>query len=264
MINQDNSVKDDLLSTTWIGEVVDIEDPLKIGRVKIKVYGKFDTIPTEDMPWAYPGNNNSGGSPSGGGFFSVPKLGSVVSVKFDNGNIYHPEYFFNQKISDEVKSEIEGSYPNAHVIVFDTVTEGSLKIFFTEQKGLMLDYKETQINVKPDKSIDIHTASGKSKIELLDDGKLNITNATDITVKCDTKISITSANETTIKCDKLIIDHASTIELGKGATEKVILGDKFMTLFNSHTHIGNVGAPTSPPIKPMTPAELSQKKVVVK
>jgi hypothetical protein len=264
MINQDNSVKDDLLSTTWIGEVVDIEDPLKIGRVKIKVYGKFDTIPTEDMPWAYPGNNNSGGSPSGGGFFSVPKLGSVVSVKFDNGNIYHPEYFFNQKISDEVKSEIEGSYPNAHVIVFDTVTEGSLKIFFTEQKGLMLDYKETQINVKPDKSIDIHTASGKSKIELLDDGKLNITNATDITIKCDTKISITSANETTIKCDKLIIDHASTIELGKGATEKVILGDKFMTLFNSHTHIGNVGAPTSPPIKPMTPAELSQKKVVVK
>lgn len=264
MINQDNSVNDDLLSTSWIGEVVDIEDPLKIGRIKVKVYGKFDTIPTEDIPWAYPGNNNSGGSPSGGGYFSVPKLGSVVSIKFDQGNIYHPEYFFNQKISDEVKSEIEGSYPNAHVIVFDTVTEGSLKIFFTEQKGLMLDYKETQINVKPDKSIDIHTASGKSKIELLDDGKLNITNATDITVKCDTKISITSANETTIKCDKLIIDHASTIELGKGATEKVILGDKFMTLFNSHTHIGNVGAPTSPPIKPMTPAELSQKKVVVK
>ena len=264
MINQDNSVTDDLLSTTWIGEVVDIEDPLFMGRVKIKVYGKFDTIPTEDIPWAYPGNNNSGGSPSGGGYFSVPKLGSVVSVKFDNGNIYHPEYFFNQKISDEVKSEIEGSYPNAHVIVFDTVTEGSLKIFFTEQKGLMLDYKETQINVKPDKSIDIHTASGKSKIELLDDGKLNITNATDITVKCDTKISITSANETTIKCDKLIIDHASTIELGKGATEKVVLGNKFMTLFNSHTHIGNLGAPTSPPIAPMTPAQLSQKKVVVK
>jgi hypothetical protein len=165
---------------------------------------------------------------------------------------------------EEVKAEIEGSYPNAHVLIFDTVTEGALKIFFTEQKGLMLDYKQTQINIKPDKSIDVHTASGNSKIELLDDGKLNITNSSDITIKCDTKISITSTNETTIKCDKLIIDHASTIELGKGATEKVILGNKFMSLFNSHTHIGNLGAPTSPPIKPMTPAELSQKKVVVK
>jgi hypothetical protein len=264
MINRDSAYKDDLLGTSWIGEVVDIEDPLKIGRVKVNVYGKYDKIPTEDIPWAYPGNNNTAGSATGGGFFSVPKKGTVVSVKFDQGNIYHPEYFFNQKISDEVKAEIEGSYPNAHVIVFDTVTEGALKIFFTEQKGLMLDYKETQINIKPDKSIDIHTASGNSKIELLDDGKLNVTNASDITIKCDTKISITSTNETTIKCDKLIIDHASTIELGKGATEKVILGNKFMSLFNSHTHIGNLGAPTSPPIKPMTPAELSQKKVVVK
>ena len=188
----------------------------------------------------------------------------LLTGKFDQGNIYHPEYFFNQKISDDVKTEIEGSYPNAHVIIYDTVTDGKLKIFFTEKKGLMLDYKETQINIKPDKSIDIHTASGKSKIELLDDGKLNVTHASDITIKCDTKISITSKNETTIKCDKLIIDHASTIELGKGATEKVVLGNKFMTLFNSHTHIGNLGAPTSPPIAPMTAGELSQKKVVVK
>lgn len=264
MINQDNAYKDDLLGTTWLGEVVDIEDPLKIGRVKINVYGKFDTIPTEDIPWAYPGNNHTAGSATGGGFFSVPKKGAVVSVKFDQGNIYHPEYFFNQKISEEVKAEIEGSYPNAHVLIFDTVTEGALKIFFTEQKGLMLDYKQTQINIKPDKSIDVHTASGNSKIELLDDGKLNVTHASDITIKCDTKISITSANETTIKCDKLIIDHASTIELGKGATEKVVLGNKFMSLFNQHTHLGNLGAPTSPPIAPMTPAQLSQKNVVVK
>ena len=259
--------KDDLRNTSWLGEVVDIEDPQKIGRVKVKVFGKFDELENDAIPWAYPGNNISAGSADGGSFFSVPKKGSIVSIKFDNGNIYYPEYFFNQHLSQDARKEIENSYENAHIIVYDTVTEGALKIFFTEEKGLMIDYKKSQINIKPDKSIDVHTASGKSKIELLDDGKLNVTHASDITIKCDTKISITSTNETTIKCDKLIIDHASTIELGKGATEHVVLGDKFMTLFNKHTHIGNLGAPTSPPTATgtqMTKGELSQKKVFTK
>lgn len=243
-----NVYKDNLYETSWLGEVVDIDDPNKNGRIKVRVYGKFDLISTPDIPWAHPANNSTGGSSSGGGFFSVPKLGSIVSVKFDNGNLYHPEYFFHQKISEEVKAEIENSYDNAHIIVYDTVTSGSIKIFFTEAKGLMLDYQQTQINIKNDKSVLIQTSSGDSKVEILDDGTMNITQKKDIN----------------ITANKVIIDHSSTIELGKGATEKVILGDKFMTLFNSHTHIGNLGAPTSPPMKPMTPGELSQKKVVTK
>lgn len=251
-----NAYKDNLDGTTWLGEVVDITDPLKIGRVKVKVFGKFDDIPTEDIPWAYPGNNSTGSSSTGGGFFSVPKKGAIVSIKFDQGNLYHPEYFFNQQISDEVKSEIENSYTNAHIIVYDTVTSGAVKIFFTEEKGVMIDYQKTQINIKPDKSILVQTASGKSKIEILDTGIVNITQADMINVKTEKDVNITAK--------KVIIDHSDTIELGKGATEKVILGNKFMSLFNSHTHTGNLGAPTSPPMKPMTPGELSQKKVVTK
>lgn len=204
---------DDNKNNTWLGEVIDIEDPLKSGRIKIKVFGKFDLLSKEDTPWAYPANISNAGSASGGSSFSVPKLGSIVSVKFDNGNIYHPEYYYHQKLSDEALAEIENSYPNAHIIIYDTVTEGSLKIFFTEEKGLMLDYKENQINIKPDNNIVITTK------------------------------------------ESVIIDHAKTIELGKGATEKVVLGDAFMALFNQHTHVGNLGAPTSPPVVPMTPAQ---------
>ena len=203
--------RDDLRNTSWLGEVVDIADPQKIGRIKVKVFGKFDELTNEDIPWAYPGNNISAGSADGGSFFSVPKLGSIVSIKFDNGNIYYPEYFFNQHLSQDARKEIENSYENAHIIVYDTVTDGKLKIFFTQEKGLMLDYKESQINIKPDKSI-------------------------------------------VIKAENVIIDQAKTIELGKGAKEPVILGESFLGLFNRHTHIGNLGAPTSPPMEPMTPA----------
>jgi hypothetical protein len=251
-----NLIVDDLLSTPWLGEVMDIDDPQKIGRIKVKVFGKFDQIPTSDIPWAYPGNNMTGSSSSGGGFFSVPKLGSIVSVRFDSGNLYHPEYFFIQKISDEVKAEIENSYENAHIIVYDTVTNGSLKVFFTEEKGLMLDYQETQINIKNDKSVFVVTASGKSEVELLDDGTLNITQANNINIQSDKDVNV--------KCKNAIIDHATSIELGKGAAELAVLGNKFLTLFNSHVHVGNAGVPTSPPTAPMTPAQLSQKQVKVK
>jgi hypothetical protein len=240
--------KDDL-NTSWLGEVVDIEDPQKIGRVKIKVYGKFDELANEDIPWAYPGTINNSGSDSGGSSFSVPKLGAIVSVRFDQGNIYHPEYYFHQHLSKEAKAEIEGSYANAHIIVYDTVTEGALKIFFTEEKGLMLDYKETQINIKNDNSVVIQTASGDSKVEILDDGNMNIT----------------QAKKVTIKAENVIIDHATSIELGAGAIEPLVLGNTFMNqVFNTHTHIGNLGAPTSPPIVPMTPTALSQKQVKTK
>lgn len=254
-----NIYKDDLDGTSWLGEVVDIDDPNRNGRIRVRVYGKFDQIPTSDIPWAHPGNNFTGGSSSGGGFFSVPKLGSIVSVKFDNGNLYHPEYFFNQKISEEAKAEIEGSYENAHIIIYDTITEGSLKVFFTEEKGMMIDYKESQINIKPDKSVIIKTASGNGEIEMLDNGSLNIKQANDINIETTTDVKI--------KSKSVIVEQSDTIELGEGASEKLILGDSFLKLFNQHNHIGNLGAPTSPPIIPMTPTQhLSGKgsKPVVK
>jgi len=214
--------RDDLRNTSWLGEVVDIADPQKIGRIKVKVFGKFDELTNDAIPWAYPGNNISAGSADGGSFFSVPKKGSIVSIKFDNGNIYYPEYFFNQHLSQDARKEIENSYENAHIIVYDTVTDGKLKIFFTQEKGLMLDYKETQINIKPDKSV-------------------------------------------VIKAENVIIDHATSIELGKGAIEPLVLGNTFMNqVFNTHTHIGNLGAPTSPPVVPMTSTALSQKQVKTK
>lgn len=256
-----NIITDDLSSTPWLGEVVDIEDPQKIGRIKVKVFGKFDTVPTEDIPWAYPGNNITAASPSGGGFFSVPKMGSIVSVKFENGNLYHPEYFFVQKISDEVKAEIENSYENAHIIVYDTVTAGALKIFFTEEKGLMLDYQETQINIKNDKSIDIHTASKDSSILIEDDGKLTVFHKGDIKIDCEANANITVKNDVNLKCTNLTVDHSSSVKLGAGAKYHVVLGEEMKKLFDAHTHIGNLGAPTSPPMAPMTAAQWSTKQV---
>lgn len=154
--------EDNILGTDWIGEVVDIEDPKEEGRIKVKVFGKFDGLETEHIPWARSRINIGGGSTSGSGYHSVPKLGSTAAVVFTNGNIYEPEWYTLQHISDELKEEITGdNYLNAHSLIYDTEIEGSLKLFYTTEVGLMIDFNESQVNIRPDQSVFITFASGK-------------------------------------------------------------------------------------------------------
>lgn len=252
----DNLFADNLKETNWLGKVVDNLDPELEGKIKVRVFGKFDEIIDDDLPWARPCTRITAGSSTGSGFHSVPKIDSIVGIQFDNGDIYAPEYFYIQEISDDLKAEIENSYENAHSLIYDTVTEGGVKVFFTEEKGLMLDYQQTQINIKNDKSVLIQTASGNSVIEIKDDGTITIRQTDSVTIETNTDVNI--------RCQNVLIDHASSIELGRGATELAVLGNSFLNLFNSHTHIGNLGAPTSPPTTPMTSAQLSQLQVKVK
>lgn len=243
--------EDDLKNTRWLGKVVDINDPKKEGRVKVKVFGKFDDLDIDVIPWARPATRITAGSASGSGFHSVPKLNSIVGVYFDNGNIHEPEYYMLQHISDELKSEIENSYENAHSLIYDTVTEGGVKVFFTEEKGLMLDYKEVQINIKNDKTVVI-TNPNKDIIELKNDGNLIIKCKKDVNIECE------NANIKAKKSIHLDCSKTASIKLGSNVTDQIILGNKFQAYFNTHQHIGNLGAPTSPPIVPSTPDHLSQ------
>jgi hypothetical protein len=87
---------------------------------------------------------------------------------------------------------------------------------------------------------------------MLNDGNITMTHSANVNINCVDAV---------INCENTIINHSSSIELGEGATEKIVLGDKMTSLFNSHTHVGNLGGPTSPPTKPMTTNELSKKGV---
>lgn len=259
MVNLD-SISDNLLGTSWLGEVVVIDDPLFLGRVKVRIFGKFDTrenpydpaskyvISDDDIPWAFPRGYFSGGSPSGSGTFSVPKKGSIVNVSFDNGNPYYPEYSALAHISEELTAEIKESYTNAHSLMYDTVTEGAVKVFFTEKKGLMMDYKKNTINIKPDESIEIKNAGG-DVIVLTKDGNLTIKVRKDVNVECQ---------NATVKASQKAHLNSPKVELGPNAAEAVIKGNTFQKLFNNHTHIGNLGAPTGPPIIPLSGLELSK------
>jgi hypothetical protein len=215
MKNHDIDNRDfaDLLEKQFMGEIVDIDDPRKEGRARVKIKSIHDDIPDDDIPWAYPKQKSViFGLDGKSGSISIPKIGSIVAVVFNNGNPYSPEYFAIHELAQDIKDELNSEYAGSHFIAFDGDEE--LKIWFTVNRGLTVQLKDSSITIDQDNLI---------------------------TVKTTNKVIIDSPN----------------IELGTTALEAVIKGETFQKLFNAHTHIGNLGAPTSPPVIPLTGSELS-------
>lgn len=88
---------------------------------------------------------------------------------------------------------------------------------------------------------------------------LNVTGNATVKVDGDTKIDTTGDSKIKSGGDVLIESTANTIDLkGTGLAEKIIKGQTFQKLFNTHVHLGNLGAPTAPVLVPLVGLELSQ------
>lgn len=112
---------------------------------------------------------------------------------------------------------------------------GGSVVYSTDDKGLAVKaflelFKDGKINFK---SLD------KGSIEMLPDGTITFdtTDGSLIQLKPDGKILLGSP----------------------GSAEPLVLGTAFTTLYNAHTHVGNLGAPTGPPMVPMAATEISSK-----
>lgn len=158
---KNNLIDSNLKNKEWLGEVVENDDELREFRCKIKVYGVYDNLEIEDIPWAYPANSLSFSSIDNGGFGSgsSPKIGTILKVKFNNGNIYAPEYFSIQNINPSLKEEIGDDYFNSHVFCYDEDEE--LKAYYTQEKGYFISLKDSIINVRPDNTVYIEHAGGQ-------------------------------------------------------------------------------------------------------
>lgn len=227
----------DLVDKHFLGIIEDIDDPKKEGRAKIRVISIFDDIPIEALPWAYPKQKSTFFGQGGqGGSISIPKVGSIVVVTFNNGSEYSPEYYSIHELANDVKTELsqDNEYFGTHIILFDGDEE--LKIWFTINKGITIQLKGSRINIGNDKAITIEHDQLQSLIELRGDN---------INIKSNKLVNITSP--------QCVVDSGN-IQLGKDAIESLIKGDSFMNFFNTHIH-PSTGAP---PAVPMTLALLSQ------
>lgn len=132
---------EDLKSKIFIGVVEDNEDPKKLGRCKCRVLNVFDEMPTEDIPWSSPWKDLNGNS------FLLPEKGKVVSIVFDEGNPYKPEYIFAEHYNINLEKKLASlsgtNYTSMRAIMFDHKTQ----IYSNDQEGLKIDYKFNNINI---------------------------------------------------------------------------------------------------------------------
>lgn len=140
------------------GIVVNDLDPMEAGRVQVRIYGIYDNVPDEALPWALFSDPFMGGH-VGIGSIIVPDIDSVVWCFFENGDHMQPVYFAgapsalglppekNTSAHEDAKGEIV--YPRnkslrtkaGHVIEVDD-TEGNSRISLIHKSGSQITFQE--------------------------------------------------------------------------------------------------------------------------
>ena len=144
---------------TYIGVVEDNNDPKKLGRVRARVLDIFDEIPVEDIPWSNPWKD------LGGDGFNVPAKGKIVTVIFDQGNVYKPEFIYSDHYNVNLEKKLQNldgkDYTSMKSLLFDHKTQ----FFVNDKDGLVIDYKISQINIR-DGGIDMNLKDNMGTINI--------------------------------------------------------------------------------------------------
>ena len=142
----------------YVGIVEDINDPKRIGRVKVRVQSVFERIPLEHIPWAHPYTDLNGKS------FEIPALGKIVNVTFENGNMYSPFYIstekYNINLQDKLESLSEEDYKSFIALLFDHQTR-----IYSDNENLTLDYLLNKLTIDRD-GINLEIKDNTQKVTL--------------------------------------------------------------------------------------------------
>jgi len=140
------------------GIVEDNIDPRRKGRVKVRIIGVFDNIPTSHIPWSSPQIIPYGGS------YSIPPIGKTVSIKFDNGDIYSPYYIYtdmyNINLQDKLDSLSDEDYVSFYSLLFSHKTQ-----VYQDKDNFIIDHLLNRIVMNND-NINIELKDNKRKINI--------------------------------------------------------------------------------------------------
>ena len=243
--------------------VADVNDPEGEGRIKC-TFPWLDEMTVSE--WCRVSQFYAG---PGYGAFWIPEVRDEVLVAFVHGLMCQPIvlgglYNGKDKPSTQRKDDLDQKLfrtKAGHQILLDD-SKDKHAITITTNGGHEANLSDFE------KKVSLKTSGGHT-IKLDDSGKVvSVKTSGGHTVKLDdsgtvavehsggAKISMEAA-QITIEAQQATV-NASQINLGgDAAIDPLVLGQKFMALFNAHTHtIGPI--PTTPPVTPMTPAVLSQ------
>ena len=146
---------------TYIGVVEDNNDPLRLGRARVRVLDVFDNIEVSAIPWASPWKDLNGNE------FNVPEKGKVLLVVFDSGDEHKPEFIsadhYNVNLEKKLTSLSVTDYVSMKSLIFDHKTQ----IYVNDKEGLKIDHKFNNINIT-DNTIDLNLKDNNRHVNIGD------------------------------------------------------------------------------------------------
>jgi len=203
----------------YIGKVIYIDDVTYSGRCKVKVFGLFDELPDEMIPWFTP-MTGTVFSTNGAGNLSVPKINSIVRVRFSNNDMYSGEYMTLQNVDPTLCEEIKNDYNGTHVLLYDADEE--LAVIYQKMSGIKISLKDSVIRIGADGIIQLKHQNNTNVIEMTDN-QINIVAASDnatINVAASGTVDLSAQNV------KLSSDN---IAIGNNPDYHCVVGEKLQT-----------------------------------
>jgi hypothetical protein len=190
------------------GRVVANTDPSKIGRIKV-VIEEFLTVDDVQnkgykLPWIYPLTSYFLGGSSNAIMFSVPEIGSKVTVVFPFEDIYFGFYTGHWHSTAKHPVEFDEDYPNSFGWRDSTGTYQ--RVNKTQQYIETFHVSGARIRIYNDGKIEIFTPG---KIDFVNSDDVDVETAGSINIQADGIVNI-NAIETNV--NKLIVgDGASGV-----------------------------------------------------
>jgi len=206
-------IQHDLHDNDWIGVVVNAKDPTFSGRCQVRVFGLLDGIIDKHLPWAVPINSTIFAN-DGAGSISIPKVGQIIRVQFNNGDPYAPEYTTIQNIDTDLIQKIKNDYEGTHVLLYDPLEE--LTIIYQKQSGIQIYHKESFIQITPDTIITLQTPNTESIIQMNGDITRIVT---------QNEVIVSAAGKATVTADEVIVSGNQTTKIGNPPYNHALLAE---------------------------------------
>ena len=258
------------------GLVTDNQDPNNLGRVKAKVPRLLGDV---ELGWALPCLPYGGTTEEG--FFAIPDTGAGVWIEFEAGDLAYPVWSGSWWGDSEVP---ESATPDqkvfktasGHKVVFD---DNANSIVLTDSNANTVTIDSSGVKVEDDNSNVVTLDSAGVKVEdtngntmTMDSNGVKVEDANSNTATMDSsgiKLQDSSSNSVTMSSTGITL-KGSTINIGDPATDNLVAYSvldaqlqTFAAMVAAHTHVGNLGAPTGPPVPPpqlvTTPAKSHHK-----
>lgn len=247
------------------GVVTDNQDPNNLGRIKAKVARLTRDV---ELGWALPCLPYGGASEEG--FFAIPDVNAGVWIEFEGGDLRFPVWTGSWWGDGEVP---ESATPDqkvfktasGHKVVFD---DNANSIVVTDSNGNVATLDSNGVKVEDDNSNVVTMDSAGVKVEdtngntvTMDSSGVKVEDSNSNTVTMDSsgiKLEDSNSNSVTMASAGVTV-KGSSISVGDPATDNLVAFSvldsqlqTFVALVSAHMHVGNLGAPTSPPVAPIT------------